>query len=159
MSQPALAPLKLKAGIEIHQQLSTGKLFCRCPGDLGETVTGTFRRFLRIAKSETGEVDAAAAQEAAKGREFVYERTPNSCLVEMDEEPPHPLDQEALEVALTVARMLKCHVVDEVEVMRKIVVDGSNTTGFQRTCLIAMDGELDLGGKKVGISSICLEED
>jgi glutamyl-tRNA(Gln) amidotransferase subunit E len=151
--------LAIKAGIEIHQQLSTGKLFCRCPSDLSETVTGTFRRYLRVAKSETGEVDAAAAQEVAKGLEFVYERTPNSCLVEMDEEPPRPLDPEALDAALTVARMLRCRVVDEVEVMRKIVVDGSNTTGFQRTCLIATDGELYVMGRRVGIASICLEED
>jgi glutamyl-tRNA(Gln) amidotransferase subunit E len=155
--EPALPALK--AGIEIHQQLATGKLFCRCESDLSEEVLSSFRRFLRVARSETGEVDAAAAQEVSKGLEFVYERTPNSCLVEMDEEPPHPLDKDALEVALIVARMLKCRVVDEVEVMRKIVVDGSNTSGFQRTCLIAVDGELEVSGKKISISSLCLEED
>lgn len=43
--------------------------------------------------------------------------------------------------------------------MRKIVVDGSNTSGFQRTAMIAMDGYLDLNGKKISIPTFCLEED
>jgi glutamyl-tRNA(Gln) amidotransferase subunit E len=48
---------------------------------------------------------------------------------------------------------------DEVHVMRKIVIDGSNTSGFQRTMLVASGGHLDVAGKKVGVQSICLEED
>jgi glutamyl-tRNA(Gln) amidotransferase subunit E len=42
--------------------------------------------------------------------------------------------------------------------MRKIVIDGSNTTGFQRTILVGRNG-LDVDGVRVGIQSICLEED
>jgi glutamyl-tRNA(Gln) amidotransferase subunit E len=55
--------------------------------------------------------------------------------------------------------MLNCKVVDEVHVMRKIVIDGSNTTGFQRTALIGFDGYVEVEGKKVPIATVCLEED
>ena len=77
----------------------------------------------------------------------------------MDEEPPHPLNMEALKIALRVARALKSDIIDEIHVMRKIVIDGSNTTGFQRTCLVAVNGEITVNGKKVPIQTICLEED
>jgi len=43
--------------------------------------------------------------------------------------------------------------------MRKTVVDGSNTSGFQRTMLVAQGGHIEVEGKKVGVQSICLEED
>ena len=43
--------------------------------------------------------------------------------------------------------------------MRKTVIDGSNTTGFQRTMLVAQGGYIEVDGKKVGVQSICLEED
>jgi len=39
--------------------------------------------------------------------------------------------------------------------MRKIVIDGSNTCGFQRTALVAIDGKID----DVSIQSIAVEED
>ena len=43
--------------------------------------------------------------------------------------------------------------------MRKTVVDGSNTSGFQRTMLISQGGHIEVEGKKIGVQSICLEED
>jgi glutamyl-tRNA(Gln) amidotransferase subunit E len=44
--------------------------------------------------------------------------------------------------------------------MRKIVIDGSNTSGFQRTALIALGGYIDVDrGKRVHIQTLCLEED
>mgnify|MGYP000565585722 CR=1 FL=1 len=44
--------------------------------------------------------------------------------------------------------------------MRKMVIDGSNTSGFQQEeYLISQGGFLDVDGKKVGVQSICLEED
>src|SRR5258706_16134142 len=89
----------LKVGLEIHQQLSTGKLFCRCPSELEERVAGTFVRRLRATKSELGEVDQAALAEAQKQQLYTYEMTPaTSCLVDADEEPPHPLNDAALDV-------------------------------------------------------------
>ncbi|MFZ1022990.1 MAG: Glu-tRNA(Gln) amidotransferase subunit GatE [Thermoplasmata archaeon] len=149
----------MKAGLEVHQQLATGKLFCQCPAELSEEVTGTFARTLRAASGENLQVDAAAAFQAARHRLFRYEVTPSNCLVDADEEPPHALNAEALEVAMTVALLLHAHPLDEVEVMRKIVIDGSNTTGFQRTALVAVDGYVDLHGKRYSIPSVCLEED
>jgi glutamyl-tRNA(Gln) amidotransferase subunit E len=149
----------VKVGLEVHQQLSTGKLFCACPCELSEEVRHSFARRLRAASGENRAVDAAAALQAERGLLYSYESTPSDCLVEMDEEPPRPLNAEALETALQLALLLEARPVDEVEVMRKIVVDGSNTSGFQRTALIATGGHLDVGGRRHAIDTICLEED
>ncbi|HYA57559.1 MAG TPA: Glu-tRNA(Gln) amidotransferase subunit GatE [Thermoplasmata archaeon] len=150
----------MKAGIEVHQQLSTGKLFCSCPTALSEEVRGSFVRWLRPTSGENLRVDRAAAFQAARGLRYRYEGGPSNCLVEMDEEPPHPLNEEALDTALTLAELLSARPVDEVVVMRKIVIDGSNTSGFQRTALIALGGQLDLpSGKRISIQTVCLEED
>jgi glutamyl-tRNA(Gln) amidotransferase subunit E len=149
----------VKAGLEVHQQLATGKLFCDCPSELTEAVEGSFARRLRPASGENRAVDAATSFQASRGLLYRYEISDASCLVEMDEEPPHPLNAAALDVALTLALLLHARPADEIEVMRKIVVDGSNTAGFQRTALIAVDGHLELAGKRYSIASICLEED
>jgi len=149
----------VKAGLEVHQQLATGKLFCACPSEFSEEVRGSFGRRLRAAGGEDRGVDAAASFQASRGLRYRYEVVPTSCLVDMDEEPPHPLNEAALDTALTLALLLHAHPVDEVLVMRKIVVDGSNTTGFQRTALVATDGYLDVRDRRVSIATICLEED
>lgn len=149
----------MKAGLEVHQQLSTGKLFCRCPCAFSEHPLGTFTRRLEAAGGEELAVDRAASFQAARALLYRYEVVDPSCLVETDEEPPRPLDPAALETALIVARLLGARVVDEIEVMRKIVVDGSNTAGFQRTSLIAVGGTLEVRGRTIPIESICLEED
>jgi len=159
MPSPDYRALGLKVGLEIHQQLSTGKLFCSCPCDLSEQVVKRFMRLLRPSQSEMGEIDRAALEEAQKNLRFTYESTPIDCLVEADEEPPHPVSGEAVRTTLILARMLDAHPVDEIEIMRKIVIDGSNTGGFQRTALIATDGSMEVDGKKISISNICLEED
>ena len=149
----------MKCGLEIHQQLNTKKLFCDCESKLSENVMGKVTRVLRPTQSEIGEVDRAALEESLKNRRFIYEITENSCLVELDEEPPHELNRDALEVAIQVALMLNAKIVDEIHVMRKIVIDGSNTSGFQRTALIAVDGYLETSFGKVRIPTICLEEE
>jgi glutamyl-tRNA(Gln) amidotransferase subunit E len=149
----------VKAGLEVHQQLATGKLFCACPAELSETVVRTVERRLRATGGENHAIDPAAAFQAARNLTYSYEATPTSCLVELDEEPPHPLDPEALDVALTMALLLDARPLDEVEVMRKIVVDGSNTSGFQRTALVAVGGKLEVEGRTYTIPTICLEED
>ncbi len=154
--------MKVKVGLELHQQLATNyKLFCGCQASLGVTEPEyKFIRRLRPTQSELGEVDPAALFEFKKGRYIVYEvDDASSCLVEMDEEPPHPLNEEAVEIALTVALMLNASPVDEIHVMRKIVIDGSNTAGFQRTALIASGGYVDVENKRVPIQTICIEED
>jgi glutamyl-tRNA(Gln) amidotransferase subunit E len=152
----------LKAGLEIHQQLDTKtKLFCSCKPQLfKEEPEITFLRRLRPTQSELGQVDPAAIFEFQKGVRILYEANKEtSCLVEMDEEPPHNLNREAVEIALTTALMIKAKPVDEIHVMRKAVIDGSNTTGFQRTCVVALNGEIDIKGKKIPIQHISLEED
>lgn len=154
--------LGLKVGLEIHRQLDTRhKLFCDCPTtprEGGREIT--FVRWLREAQSELGELDPAAVFESRKRRMIVYHAdTENTCLVELDEEPPHNLNREAVEVALTAALLMSAKPVDEIHVMRKIVIDGSNTTGFQRTCVIALGGEIEVDGKKVPLQTITLEED
>ncbi len=152
--------LGLKVGLELHQQLATRKLFCECESALVEDPGGIrFRRRLRPTQSEMGEVDAAALEEAKRRLTFVYEATPNSCLVEADEEPPHPPNPEALDIALEIALLLDAKPVNEVDFMRKIVIDGSNTSGFQRSGLVALDGRLEVNGKQIGVPTILLEED
>lgn len=152
----------LKVGLEVHQQLDTSaKLFCSCKPELfKEEAPITFIRRLRPTQSELGQVDPAAYFEFQKGVKIKYEaNSETSCLVEMDEEPPHPLDKEAVAICLTIALMVNAKPVDEIHVMRKTVIDGSNTTGFQRTCVIAMNGQMEVAGKNVPIQHLSLEED
>jgi glutamyl-tRNA(Gln) amidotransferase subunit E len=154
--------LGLKVGLEIHQQLDTShKLFCSCPTDLTEAEKGDeFPRWLRPTRSETGEVDVAALFEYRKGRKYSYQApSGHYCLVEADEEPPHPINREAIVIALAVAKALGSTIVDEVHVMRKIVIDGSNTSGFQRTAIVALGGRITVNGKDYGIQTIVVEED
>jgi len=152
----------LKAGIEVHQQLDTAtKLFCSCKPELfKEEPEITFLRRLRPTQSELGQVDPAAFFEFQKGVKILYEASgETACLVEMDEEPPHDLNREAVEIALLVALMIDAKPLDEIHVMRKTVIDGSNTTGFQRTCVVALNGEMDVEGKRVPVQHIGVEED
>ena len=149
----------LTAGIEIHQQLNTKeKLFCHCLTLLRESTehSGVFFRYLRVTESEMGEIDRAAQEEMKRDRKFQYYTYDTTCLVENDEEPPAPLNDEALSVCLTIAKMFGMTPVRQVHTMRKLVIDGSNTSGFQRTALVAMGGVLPGGGE---IETICLEEE
>ncbi len=152
----------LRVGLEIHRQLDTpNKLFCNCPTVLSTRPPSfTFIRRLRPTQSELGQVDPAALFEFHKGKQIAYESDPETtCLVELDEEPPHPLNKEAVDTALNISLLLKAKVLDEIHVMRKVVIDGSNTTGFQRTVVIALDGRLTVDGKEVPIEQVTLEED
>ncbi len=152
--------LGLKCGIEIHQQLTGKKLFCACSSAMREKPKSEIVRRLRAVVGELGDVDVAAQYEALKGKVFVYKLYPGeSCLVEMDEEPPHPINRQALETALQVALMLNCEIPDEIHIMRKTVLDGSNTTGFQRTAIIGLNGWVETAFGRVGITNVCLEEE
>jgi len=145
-----------KAGLEIHQQLDTHKLFCECQSVITEDIHYSFKRFLRPTQSELGDVDKAALAEAKRNRYFLYTASNEStCLVEADEEPPHSVNEEAIDICLTMGVLLGAKPVDEVHFMRKIVIDGSAISGFQRTALLAMDGKI----QDVGIQTIALEED
>jgi glutamyl-tRNA(Gln) amidotransferase subunit E len=154
--------LGLKMGLEVHQQLNTKeKLFCPCDCNLTDKEPEfKILRNLRPTQSELGKIDRAAFEEARRKLNFIYDAYAHeTCLVEADEEPPHPLNREALEVSLIIATLLNMHVVDEFHTMRKQVIDGSNTGGFQRTGLVATEGVLETKYGNVQIDVLCLEED
>lgn len=135
------------------------KLFCECRSDEGKNVTETFSRRLTVVSGEKSEKDVAALQESMKAKEFEYERTDNSCLVEMDEEPPHLPAEETIETAVVVSLTLGCKIVDNLHFMRKIVIDGSNTSGFQRTGIVGIHGNFKTESKGIGIATVTLEEE
>lgn len=161
MSEVEIERIGLKVGLEIHQQLGTGrKLFCNCASIESTDYPIKFTRRLRMARSELGELDPSALFETTKQKTILYYANPeSSCLVEQDEEPPHDLSGEAKETSLIIASALNTNIFSEVYVMRKLVIDGSNTSGFQRTMLLGLGGSLEVEGKSVGVQSICLEED
>ncbi len=154
--------LGFKCGLEIHQQLEGKKLFCNCSTlNSDKKPDVSVQRRLRAVAGETGDVDIAAEFEMSKNKKFLYEsNSEDTCLVEYDEEPPHELNKKALDTALKVALLLNAKIVDEIQVMRKTVIDGSNVSGFQRTALVAMNGHIETGdGSIVKIPTICIEEE
>ena len=150
---------RIKIGLEIHFQVSDGKLFCRCPTETTSTELFRFERRMIATASEMGSMDRAAKYEMERNLLSEYVAGENSCLVEYDEEPPHEVDGKALKAALIASLALNCKVLDNIFFMRKVVVDGSNTSGFQRTAIIALNGWVATSGGKVRISSVSLEED
>ncbi|HNW38315.1 MAG TPA: Glu-tRNA(Gln) amidotransferase subunit GatE, partial [Methanosarcina vacuolata] len=154
--------LGLKAGLEIHQQLdSKEKLFCRCPTLIRDVKDSDFEffRYLRATESEMGEKDRAAVEQTKIRRKYIYKAYDTTCLIENDEEPPRELNKEALDISLGIAKLFNMKPVDQMHVMRKIVVDGSNTSGFQRTAFLASDGFIETSQGRCGIDSLCVEEE
>jgi Glu-tRNA(Gln) amidotransferase subunit E-like FAD-binding protein len=153
--------LGFKAGLEIHQQLESSKLFCNCPSVLrkDEPDFEVVRKLHAIA-GESGEIDIAALHQAELKKKFVYQGYDDTtCLVELDEEPPHEINKEALMISLHIALLMNMKLVPITQIMRKTVIDGSNTSGFQRTVLIAREGYIETSFGKVGIDYLYLEED
>ncbi len=155
------AALGLKCGLECHQQLNTKKLFCKCPSVMREDEPDVLvRRAIRPMMSELGEYDPAALEAYRKGKTFIYQAySDTNCLVETDEEPPRPFNPRAFDTVLEVSMLLHAKFVDRIQVMRKVIVDGSTTTSFQRTALVAGNGYIEVAGKRFGIDTIILEED
>ncbi len=149
----------LKAGLEIHQQLNTKeKLFCHSPTVVRDSAehTGEVSRYLRIATSEMGDIDRAAKEELMNQRLFTYYTYDTTGLVEIDEEPPAPLNPDALDVVLTIAKMFNMTPLPEIHTMRKMIVDGSATSGFQRTALVALNGAIEHACR---VETVAVEEE
>mgnify|MGYP002629320461 FL=1 len=154
--------LKFKSGLEIHQQLNTStKLFCNCPCILRkDNPDFEISRKLHAVAGESGEIDIAAKHQAELNKEFIYQGyRDNTCLVELDEAPPHEIDKDALKITIQIALLMNMQILPIAQIMRKTVIDGSNTTGFQRTVLIAREGFIETSFGKVGIDYLYLEED
>ena len=158
--------LGFMCGLEIHQQLATGKLHSRMPSELYDFGLDEIpnnwprsQRKLRAAQGEGGRIDVTARFESKRNRSFVYVQSPNSGLIELDEAPPLNHDGNAVDAVLTMAAMMNAKPVSSMQAMRKTVVDGSNTSGFQRTTLVATNGFIETNLGNVGIDVICLEED
>ncbi len=159
--------LGLKAGLEVHQQLDTKKLFSRTPSTLSDEFDFTIERKLRPVASELGEYDKTALDAHKRNETFYYSgKKENISLIELDEEPPQEMDEDALKTILEVSLLCKSTPVNKLVTMRKTVIDGSNTSAFQRTTLVSLGGELIIptteeknGQKKIRIQTIILEED
>ena len=164
----ALDPVSLgfMCGLEIHQQLDTAKLHSRMPSMLYEYKSEDIpvdwprsTRRLRASRGEGGEIDVAARFEQRRNRTFEYVQPPNAGLIELDESPPRNHEPEAVDVVLTMAALMDAKPIPNLQAMRKTVVDGSNTSGFQRTTIVATDGKIETNSAEVGIDIISLEED
>jgi len=156
--------LGFKSGLEVHQQLKTkGKLFCRCSAGIyhdHEDFDAEVIRHMRPTLSEMGVYDGTALMEFKTRKEIVYRlNNRTACTYEVDDTPPFPIDREALEIALEIALASKLNIVGEVHITRKQYLDGSIPTGFQRTAILGVEGELELKHKKIGLIQLSIEED
>lgn len=151
-----------KCGVEIHQQLLTDKkLFCRCPAGLySNEHHAEVLRHMRPTLSEMGVYDGCALMEFKTKKEILYLLNKNSvCTYDMDDTPPFPMNRQALDIAIEIALMMGCSIVDEVHVARKQYLDGSIPTGFQRTAIIGINGSVPFEGKEIKVFQLSIEED
>ena len=152
----------LMCGLEVHQQLLTErKLFCHCPaGRYTRSHDGTVLRHMRPTLSELGVYDGTALMEFKTRKHIVYLlNRENTCTYEMDDTPPFPVNQQAIDVAIEQCLMLGCDIVDEVHIARKQYLDGSIPTGFQRTAIVGVNGTLPFRGRTLSITQVSVEED
>jgi glutamyl-tRNA(Gln) amidotransferase subunit E len=156
--------LGFMCGLEIHQQLATAKkLFCRCPVGIfqePDDFDAVVIRHMRPTLSEMGEYDGTALMERRTRKNIVYRlKAQTACTYEIDDTPPFPINQKALDIAIEIALQLKSNVVGELHITRKQYLDGSIPTGFQRTAIVGVGGEISLRNKKVRIIQLSIEED
>lgn len=152
------------SGLEVHQQLKTKeKLFCHCPAGIynkPDNYDAEVIRHMRPTLSELGEYDGTALMEFKTRKNIVYRlKNETTCTYEVDDTPPFPLNREALNIAIEISLLSRLNVVGEVHITRKQYLDGSIPTGFQRTAIIGVEGEIQLKHKKVRLIQLSLEED
>jgi len=152
------------SGLEVHQQLLTKKkLFCRCPAGIyqkPQEFDAELIRHMRPTLSELGEYDGTALMEFRTKKEIIYRIAhPTACTYDVDDTPPFPIDREALDIALEIALTSKMNIVGEVHITRKQYLDGSIPTGFQRTAIVGIGGEIPLKNKKIRLIQLSVEED
>ncbi|UCD63497.1 MAG: Glu-tRNA(Gln) amidotransferase subunit GatE [Candidatus Zixiibacteriota bacterium] len=153
-----------KCGLEIHQQLLTRKkLFCRCPAGIYQKegqYDAELIRHMRPTLSELGEYDGTALMEFRTRKNIIYRiHNTTACTYDIDDTPPFPLDREALDISIQIALLSKLNIVGELHITRKQYLDGSIPTGFQRTAIVGIEGEIPLKGKKVRLIQLSVEED
>jgi len=152
------------SGLEVHQQLKTReKLFCHCPSGIyqkADEYDAELIRHMRPTLSELGEYDGTALMEFKTRKEIIYRiANKTACTYDVDDTPPFLLNQEALNIAIGISLLSKLKIVGEVHITRKQYLDGSIPTGFQRTAIIGVEGEIQLRNKKIRLIQLSLEED
>lgn len=152
------------SGLEVHQQLLTKeKLFCHCPAGVfqkSDDYDAELIRHMRPTLSELGEYDGTALMEFRTRKEIIYHiKNVTTCTYEVDDTPPFSINREALGISLKIAMLCKMNIVGEVHITRKQYLDGSIPTGFQRTAIIGVGGELPLSHKKIRLIQLSIEED
>lgn len=152
------------SGLEVHQQLNTAKkLFCNCPAGIyqdHEDYDAEVIRHMRPTLSELGEYDGTALMEFKTRKEIVYRiKNVTTCTYEVDDTPPFPVNKDAVDKAIMISLLCKLNIVGEIHITRKQYLDGSIPTGFQRTAIIGVEGEIELKNKKVRLIQLSLEED
>jgi len=153
-----------KSGLEVHQQLKTKKkLFCNCPARLynsKDDFDAEIIRHMRPTLSELGEYDGTALMEFKTRKKIIYRiKNQTACTYDIDDTPPFSINREALDIALEIAHLCRLNIVGEVHIIRKQYLDGSIPTGFQRTAILGVEGEIQLKNKKVRLIQLSLEED
>lgn len=152
------------SGLEVHQQLNTRqKLFCRCPAGIyhqDEEYDGELIRHMRPTLSEMGEYDGTALMEFKTRKEIIYRlNNENACTYDIDDTPPFKINREALDYAIEISLLSNLNIVGEVHITRKQYLDGSIPTGFQRTAILGVEGEIQISNKKIRLIQLSIEED
>lgn len=152
------------SGLEVHQQLLTQeKLFCHCPAGIynkSDVFDAEIIRHMRPTLSELGEYDGTALMEFKTRKDIIYRiKNETACTYEVDDTPPFPVNREALKIAIEISLLSKLNIVGEVHITRKQYLDGSIPTGFQRTAIIGVEGEIELKHKKIRLIQLSIEED
>ena len=163
-TQALYETLGFRCGLEVHQQLKTAKkLFCRCPAGIYQSeddFDAQLVRHMRPTLSELGEYDGTALMEFKTKKNITYRiKGVTACTYDIDDTPPFAINREALAIATEIALLLGSQLVGELHIARKQYLDGSIPTGFQRTAIVGIDGEIPLSNKTVRIIQLSIEED